>query len=104
MNEYAKIDLDVKYIKLLINIINKQLSNPNYKVYIFGSRVTNKAKKYSDIDLAFDLNRKITIAEIADLRDCFDNSDLPYYIDIIDLNNIEQDFKASILNSSIRLI
>ena len=26
----------------------------NYKLYVFGSRATNRARKYSDIDLAID--------------------------------------------------
>ena len=36
----------------------------NYKLYIFGSRAKNRAKKYSDIDLAIDSQELTTQRKI----------------------------------------
>ncbi|WP_295158743.1 nucleotidyltransferase domain-containing protein [uncultured Brachyspira sp.] len=79
-------------------VINKILSD-NIKlgtVYAFGSRYKHTNRKYSDLDLAVDLNRKMTINEIENLKYDFEESDLAYRVDIIDYNNISDDFRKII--------
>ena len=46
------IDLEQKYIDFIKETVSNHLNE--YKLYFFGSRVKNKAKKYSDIDIAID--------------------------------------------------
>ena len=46
------IDLEEKYLNFIKTTVAKFLAN--YKLYIFGSRVKNKAKAYSDVDIAID--------------------------------------------------
>ena len=46
------IDLEQKYIDFIKETVSNHLKD--YKLYLFGSRVKNKAKKYSDIDIAID--------------------------------------------------
>ena len=58
------IDLEQKYIDFIKETVSNHLKD--YKLYLFGSRVKNKAKKYSDIDIAIDSaeftpEKKITI-------------------------------------------
>ncbi|WP_297205930.1 nucleotidyltransferase domain-containing protein [uncultured Brachyspira sp.] len=81
-----------------MKIINKILSdNIEYgKVYVFGSRYKHTNKKFSDLDLAVDINRKMTINEIENLKYDFEESNLTYRVDIIDYNNISNDFKKII--------
>ena len=76
----------------------------NSKVYVFGSRITDKIKKYSDLDLAFDFGRKMTLDETAKLREEFSNSNLIFTVDIVDLHSISHDFKAKILNDCIEIV
>jgi predicted nucleotidyltransferase len=56
---------------------------------VFGSRATGRARRYSDLDLAIDAGRPLTLAEIAGLTEAFSDSDLPYKVDPIDWHNIE---------------
>jgi len=94
------IDLDEKYIKFIKDTINSYLQN--YKIYIFGSRAKNKAKKYSDIDIALDsteLTKEIKTKIIFDIE----NSTFPYEIDIVDLNAVSREFKSLIENDLIEL-
>ncbi len=76
----------------------------NSKVYAFGSRVTGDVKKYSDLDLALDFDRKISLEEFADLREKFSESNLIFSVDLVDLNNINFDFKNLILNSGTEIV
>lgn len=94
------IDLDIKYIKFIKNIISKYLDE--YSLYLFGSRAKGVAKKYSDIDLAILANN--FSSEIKNkLEFEFENSTLPYEVDLIDLNNVNDEFKKLILSSMVEL-
>lgn len=89
------IDLDEKYIDFIKEVIGKYLQN--CKIYLFGSRAKNTAKKYSDIDIALDcqsLNDKILL----NIKNDFENSTLPYEVDVVDLNTISETFKTYIKN------
>ena len=94
------IDLDKKYADYIKNIIAQNLDN--YKLYIFGSRVKGSKKKYSDIDIAIASN-ELTSQIKSKLEFIFENSTIPYKIDIIDLNNITEKFKSLIEQDLVEL-
>ena len=50
------------------------------QVRVFGSRATGRSWRYSDLDLAIDAGRWLTVDETAVLADAFDESDLPVSI------------------------
>ena len=69
----------------------------NTKVWVFGSRAQVKIKKHSDLDLAIDQdNQPLNLSTLANLQEAFSESPLPYKVDLIDLNNISDDFKQLI--------
>jgi type I restriction enzyme S subunit len=100
----SKLSLTDEEITLIQKNITIILNDSPKKVYIYGSRVLGKAKQYSDIDLAFDLGRKMSMEELADLREAFDNSDLRYKVDITDLRNVDLMFRDSILKQGLLII
>ncbi len=55
---------------------------PLYTVLAFGSRVTEKAKQFSDLDLAIMTQPPLSLSEYALLKEAFDESNLPYKVDI----------------------
>ncbi|MCZ9980102.1 restriction endonuclease subunit S [Brachyspira hyodysenteriae] len=81
-----------------IEIINKILSDniKSGKVYAFGSRYKWTNREFSDLDLAIDINRKMSINEIENLKYNFEESNLSYRVDVIDYNNITDEFKKII--------
>lgn len=81
-----------------IEIINKILSDniKSGKVYAFGSRYKWTNRDFSDLDLAIDINRKMSINEIENLKYDFEESNLSYRVDVIDYNNISKEFKRII--------
>ncbi len=84
------IDLEDKYIDFIKHTIKSELKN--FKLYIFGSRAKNNAKEYSDIDLAID-SPEFTEKVKMKLELVFENSTIPYEVDIINLNTISETFK-----------
>ena len=85
------IKIDDQYLTIVKNIIKKHV--PECEVKAFGSRVNGTPKIYSDLDLAIKNSKKIPIEKIIALKDDFDDSIIPFRIDIIDWNAISNEFK-----------
>jgi Polymerase beta, Nucleotidyltransferase len=54
-------------------------------------------RKYSDIDLAIALPQALGLRKLRQLKDAFEDSDLPIYVDIVDWSLADPDFKAAVL-------
>ncbi len=63
---------------------------------MFGSRATGRAWRYSDLDLAIDAGRRLTLDELAILAEAFSESDLPYKVDVVDWHAIDDRFRELI--------
>jgi predicted nucleotidyltransferase len=62
-------------------------------VWVFGSRATGRARPLSDLDLAIDAGRHLTLDERAILAEAFSDSDLSYKVDIVDWHDIDGRFR-----------
>ncbi len=78
-------------LNIITNILNTYIKKG--KVYAFGSRYKNNNRKFSDFDIAVDIGEKLSFELLNILQDAFEESDLPYRVDIIDYNNISDKFK-----------
>ncbi len=76
-----------------INLTSQQLAEvcsvlsihvPDITVWAFGSRVNGHAREYSDLDLALITTEPLSLPVKADLVACFEESNLPFKVDIID--------------------
>ena len=76
--------LEVSSVELVIVHSILACFIPERAVWAFGSRVNGKAKKFSDLDLAILGEEPLSIAKSADLREAFEESDLPYKVDLVD--------------------
>jgi len=89
-------DLTPQQKETVKRILAKYASNVAARV--FGSRVTHTAKKHSDLDLALIGDGIIDQSVIAQLRLAFEESDLPFRVDIVDWNIITPEFRKIIDN------
>lgn len=85
------IDLAEKHKKMVNSIL---ASVPHHQFYVFGSRVKGTAKPFSDLDLA--VNDVLSTRERSQLEMLFEESDLPFKVDIIELPKISGSFKEHI--------
>lgn len=67
------------------------------RVWVFGSRARGAARPASDLDLAVDAGRPLTRGEFGALADAFEESDLPYRVDVADLHAVSPSFLARIM-------
>lgn len=104
------LDISPEHLEIIKTILNKNLTRLTKKklerpaeVFVFGSRAIGQAKPFSDLDLAINFGHEMSLAIIADLKEDFDNSMLPYPVDIVDLVDVAPDFKEHIFNNCIQL-
>jgi type I restriction enzyme S subunit len=88
-------DIEPDHLKIVRQVLDSHLADHS-RVWVFGSRAKKAKKKFSDLDIAIDTNQKLTLVTLASLQNAFSESDLPYKVDVIDLNNIDAGFRDSI--------
>jgi predicted nucleotidyltransferase len=85
------IDIKEKYFDLLKEILKRHV--PEYEIRVFGSRIKGTAKNHSDLDIALVGKEKISYKTLNCLKNDLDDSDIPFNIDILDWNSINENFK-----------
>nr|WP_194303353.1 nucleotidyltransferase domain-containing protein [Acetobacter estunensis] len=78
-----------------MRILNEIVSDR--EVRAFGSRVTGKAKPFSDLDLAIMGDEPLPLETQARLEEAFSESDLPWKVDVLDWAQTERDFQQIII-------
>ena len=96
MTRPAHIALPAEHRRLVLNILHANLPQST-QIWVFGSRATGRARRYSDLDLAIDAGRPLTLDEIAGLAEAFSDSDLPYKVDLIDWHEIDDCWRQMIV-------
>ena len=77
---------------------------PGVELKAFGSRVTGRAKTYSDLDLVVMGDDVIPIQQMNALKFSFSDSDLPIMIDVVDWHAITPEFQQAIAADCLTLI
>lgn len=88
-----------EYQKLLIDIIQKHI--PNSKIYLFGSQATQTSTESSDIYIALDAERPISLNIIMTILAEIDETIIPLKVDVVDLAGVNESFKKSIFQEGI---
>jgi type I restriction enzyme, S subunit len=96
------IDLRLQDQVIVEQILRKVLPS-SAKVWAFGSRARWTARDGSDLDLAIDAGRPLSSDESAKLRNAFEDSDLPFTVDVVDWMTISEEFRQVIGKDKIRL-
>lgn len=73
-------------------------------VSVFGSRARGQAKPWSDLDLALEATEALPLAVLAELAEAFDESALPWKVDLVDRRTVSPEFAAIIARDSIALL
>lgn len=88
-------DLQPEHLAIVRGILATHV--PNMEVRVFGSRATGPAKPHSDLDLALVGDGKVDFGTMARLKDAFSESDLPVRVDVLDWNDIDDEFQKIIM-------
>ena len=88
--------LDIKddQLEIVKSILKNNVSDVEARVY--GSRVTGNIKPYSDLDLVLVGENKISREVMMHIKDAFQESELPFRVDIQDWNKLTEQFRKII--------
>ncbi|MDE7540931.1 nucleotidyltransferase family protein [Gluconobacter sphaericus] len=93
-----QIDITPEERAIVLRILNEIV--PDRDVRAFGSRVTGKAKPFSDLDLAIMGDEPLPLETRAQLEEAFSASDLPWKVDVLDWAQVDIDFQTIIASSA----
>lgn len=102
--EENQINIKSQHLELSKTILKKYI-NEKTIVWIFGSRVLETFKPFSDLDIAlqYSNNEPIPLKIVASIKADFVESDLPYKVDVIDYNSLSGKIKNNIDQNKIKL-
>jgi predicted nucleotidyltransferase len=87
----ASIDLDPRDRETVEGILRQYI--PEHEIWAFGSRVRGTAREHSDLDLVVRTTQPLSTAQLGDLMEAFELSNLPMKVDILDGSTLTPNFQ-----------
>jgi predicted nucleotidyltransferase len=88
------LDVSAEHLGLIVALLGEHV--PGAEVLAFGSRVRGGAKKHSDLDLVVRSAGRLSLSTLGELRLAFQESDLPFRVDVVDWHAISDSFRSII--------
>ncbi len=87
---------------LVRRIVLKYADPERNRPVIFGSRATGEAKRYSDLDIGF-LGEPLTWGRLGMMSADFDDSSLPYVVDLVNFSTVDSPFAGVALDRFVEI-
>lgn len=92
--DQPRIDLSPAQWGIVQDILSRHA--PGHEVWAFGSRARLTAKPHSDLDLVVISREPLALPELAVLCEAFQESDLPFKVDVVDWASTAEAFRRVI--------
>jgi predicted nucleotidyltransferase len=89
------IDITPEQLKIVQSVLHETLQHGS-RVWAYGSRTKGTSRPSSDLDLAIDDGRKLSLPALARIVDAFGEAPLPFKVDVLDLHDVSSNFRAVI--------
>ena len=89
--------------RAIVERILNQCVPDDVVISVFGSRVRGRMRHGSDLDIAFEGPGPLDTDLRATVADAFEDSMLPFRVDIIDLSEVDEAFRAIVTAHAVRL-
>jgi predicted nucleotidyltransferase len=94
-------DILPEHLEIVKNILTEIV--PDIEVFAFGSRVTGPAKEHSDLDLLLKGKGIIDKTVMRKLKTAFEDSDLPFRVDVLDWTSTKKGFREMIEKQAVKI-
>ena len=78
-----------------------RLEDTEYQAFLFGSRATGTAKKWSDYDVGILGKKPLDSVLKVTIEEDLENSNVPYFVDIVDFYKVTDRFKTVAMKGAI---
>ena len=89
-----RLDIEEKHLAALLHILNEHV--PEWEVWAFGSRVSGRVRRGSDLDLVLVGPEPVPIERLGALLGALEESSLPFFVDVLDWRGIPASFRENI--------
>ena len=96
------LNIKTNHLQIILSILKQFV--PSCEVRVFGSRCNGNVKEYSDLDLVIVGKERLDWNVLADTKEAFEESDLPYRVDLLDWNAISPEFRNVIETRGFEII
>lgn len=93
-NSSSVFDQSLRKVK---HAVLKAFENDNVMIVLFGSRARGNAHRTSDIDIGILPSDEYDRDKIASLRAEFEEMNIPYTVDLVNLSGVSGDFRQKVL-------
>jgi predicted nucleotidyltransferase len=97
----SKNDRGNKYIQQIKQIVLDFLKDQPVKIVLYGSRARGDNDPGSDVDIGILSEKEFNGIILSKLRDLLEESTIPYKVEIVDLRQVSETFKAEILKDAV---
>jgi predicted nucleotidyltransferase len=85
-----------KYLPKIKQVIESISNNDGVRYFAFGSSV--RKEKFNDIDIGV-LGMKRSGLNAMEIKEKFEKTNIPYFIDVVDFDTASQSFKDYVFNN-----
>ena len=98
----SPVDIRPDHLAIVRNILRAHLPT-GFNVWVFGSRANWTTKDSSDLDLAVEGPTRLDHKTMGEIEVAFEESNLPYTVDVVDLNAVSHAFKRIVEEQRVAL-
>lgn len=85
---------DATTLVFIKKTLRNYLPDPSYRLFLFGSRATGTARKFSDVDVGIEGRRPVSPTALMNIQEALEESDIPYKVDIVDFSQTSDRFRS----------
>jgi predicted nucleotidyltransferase len=89
------LELSIRKVKMAVL---EAFENEDVRIILFGSRARGNAHRTSDIDIGILPFGEFDRKKLTALRAEFEDMNIPYTVDLVDLSAVSEDFRQKVLD------
>lgn len=82
---------------IVSNLAIDPLKKLNCRLFVFGSRARGDSRPFSDLDLLIESPTELDLNLIAKITSEFEESNLPIKVDLVQLQNLAESYRAQVM-------
>jgi predicted nucleotidyltransferase len=92
------VEISPEQKKIITDLLEKFL--PDCEVWVYGSRTKSTSNPKSDLDMVVFADKEQRL-QVADIKEAFEESNLPFCVDLFAWHEIPEQFKKNIITQHI---
>ncbi len=89
------------YLNQIKDLVLSELKDDQMKIFVFGSRAKGNYRPGSDVDIGFIPQGRLNAGKISFLKEKIEDSNIPYKVDIVNFNEVSDEFRRQAMKNTI---